>query len=356
MISIIGAGPVGCHLASLLAKKEDVQIFEEHSQIGLPVQCTGLVTPALNELVKIRKSFIVNKIGKFKIFSPSNKAVEFRLRNKNILINRMLFDRYMAEKAREKGIKFFLNHKFIDFKDKKMVFKVGNKIKKIKTDILVGADGPLSQVAKSTGLFRNRRFMIGVQARVSMNLDPEVIESYIIKKGFGWLVPESDKIARLGVAVYDNPNFHFKDLLKKRAKKCKIREYQSGLIPIYNPDVKIQKDNVFLAGDAATTIKASTGGGIIHGLMSAEELNKAIIHDEDYQYLFNKRAGKDLKLHLLMRKKIDRFSEKDYDKLIGLFGRDGLREIIEGFDRDFPSKFMFKLLLKEPRLIKFGFI
>ena len=43
MISIIGAGPAGSYLASLL-RKEEVEVFEEHDKIGLPVQCTGITT------------------------------------------------------------------------------------------------------------------------------------------------------------------------------------------------------------------------------------------------------------------------------------------------------------------------
>ena len=51
---------------------------------------------------------------------------------------------------------------------------------------------------------------------------------------------------------------------------------------------------------------------------------------------------------------MDKFDEKDYDELVGMFAKDHVRKVIETHDRDFPSKFMLKLLLKEPRLMKFG--
>ena len=39
-IAIIGAGPIGCYAGYLLAKVGNkVQIFENHSQVGLPIQC-----------------------------------------------------------------------------------------------------------------------------------------------------------------------------------------------------------------------------------------------------------------------------------------------------------------------------
>ena len=49
MISIIGAGPSGSHLACLLSKHDDVNVYEEHSEIGKPVQCTGLVTSSIKD-------------------------------------------------------------------------------------------------------------------------------------------------------------------------------------------------------------------------------------------------------------------------------------------------------------------
>ena len=45
MITIVGAGPAGSYLAYLLAKQgEKVIVLEEHSAVGSPVQCTGIVT------------------------------------------------------------------------------------------------------------------------------------------------------------------------------------------------------------------------------------------------------------------------------------------------------------------------
>ena len=67
MISIIGAGPAGSHLAYLLAKKgRKVNVYEEHKSIGDPVQCTGLVRDSIKQLVDIIKDVIVNLIKGFK--------------------------------------------------------------------------------------------------------------------------------------------------------------------------------------------------------------------------------------------------------------------------------------------------
>ena len=69
-VIIIGAGPAGCYAAYLLAKKgRDVSIFEEHSKIGLPVQCTGITTAQLKNIIELDRKFIINKIDTARIFS-----------------------------------------------------------------------------------------------------------------------------------------------------------------------------------------------------------------------------------------------------------------------------------------------
>lgn len=353
MIGVIGAGPVGSYAAYLLARKKDVHVFEEHNSIGLPVQCTGLTTRALGSVIKIRKSFLVNEISGVRVFSPNGNFINVKLKNKNFVIDRMKFDRHVAEMAEDRGVKFHLNHKFTGFNKTSKGLKLKFKGKKdLIVEKLIGADGPMSAVAKSADIFNKRKFIIGLQARVSSNFDKDLINFYLDKKGFGWIVPESEKVARVGIVSYDNPNLYFKDFLK-RVNKHKVREYSSGTIPIYNPGVISQKGDVYLVGDAATQIKATTFGGLVPGLICAEELSKAILKNKSYPRLWKKRVGKDLWLSLFLRKKLDGFSNKKYNELIALFKKEHLKKIIESNDRDFPSKFLFKLLVREPRLLKF---
>ena len=75
MISIIGGGPAGNYLAGLLAKNgEGVCVYEEHDEIGKPVQCAGIVTSELDKFVEVKKEFLVNKARKFKLFLVDNSV------------------------------------------------------------------------------------------------------------------------------------------------------------------------------------------------------------------------------------------------------------------------------------------
>ena len=356
MISIIGAGPAGCYLAYLLAKKgKDARIFEEHRKIGKPVQCTGLVTGSVQDIIRLKKEVIVNKINKVRIFSHNGKFTEIMLKDDNIVLDREKFDQYLAEKAESHGARVFLEHRFLDYKKGELIIKdlKNDKIKKIRADCLIGADGPLSRVAKSSGLFGKRRFMTGLQIRVKLKND-NAIEFYPHIGAFAWVVPENKEVARLGVASYNKVKESFDYFLKlKDISKNKIIEKQAGLIPIYSSNIKTQKNNVYLVGDAAAQLKATTGGGIIQGLLAAECLADAILNKKSYESLWKKKIGMDLSLHLQMRKALDKFSNEDYNHLISLFSKNNIKKIIEEYDRDFPSVFLLKLLFNEPKLLLF---
>lgn len=355
MISVIGAGPSGCYSAYLLAKAgEEVQIFEEHKEIGLPIHCTGLITASINDILKLKREMIVNKIDRVKIFSK-NDFLELKLKNKNLVLNRRKFDNYLADLAIEQGIKIFLNYKFIDNKNNVIKIRYNNKKETIlKTDCLIGADGPLSQVAKSNNLFGKRKFLTGIQAIAKLK-NENYIEFYPLIGRFAWVVPENEEICRIGVASYSNVKGEFDRFLKlKKIDNKMIIEKQGGLIPRYNPKLKTKKDNIYLVGDAATQVKATTGGGIIQGLKAAESLADSIINKKDYEKEWRKEIGKDLLLHLKMKKIMDKFKEKDWNLLIKIFKKDKIRKIIESFDRDYPTRFISRLILNEPRLLYFS--
>jgi len=355
MITIIGAGPAGSYLAYLLANKE-VQVFEDHNTIGKPVQCTGIITQSIKDIINIKKRFLINQVTRTKVISQDGKSIDVKLRRPNLIIDRTEFDRYLAEKAEDKGAKFHLNHKYIDCREKngRIELKLDGKTKTTETDILVGADGPFSRVARTNNLWQNRKYVIGAQARVNIETEPDQVEFFLNKGSFGWVVPENEKTARVGIACYTNTKEHFNSLLKRK-NISKIKEHQSGFIPVYNPKIRTQNRNAYLVGDAATQVKATTFGGIIQGMIAAEELSKAIQENKNYEKLWRKRIGKELLISLMIRNKMNNFSDKKYNELLKLINQKRIKSIIETHDRDYPSRFIFKLLLKEPRFLKLIF-
>jgi flavin-dependent dehydrogenase len=251
--------------------------------------------------------------------------------------------------AASSGVKIHLNSKFSGISGLLKKKAVING-KGIDADWIIGADGPMSAVAKAAGLYGSRQIVIGAQARVKMKCDADCFNTYFGHGIFSWLVPESSSVARIGVVDNKNPNALLAKLLSKVAPKGKVLEKQGGLIPIYNPSQKLVKDNVALVGDAATQVKAVSFGGIIPGLLAADALSKGIEKYEDNCA----DVKKELKLNLLMRVTMDKLGVKDYNDIISIISEGKAKQVLEEEDRDFPSKFIFKLIKSEPRLWKYA--
>jgi flavin-dependent dehydrogenase len=219
--------------------------------------------------------------------------------------------------------------------------------------MIVGSDGPMSQVAKSASIYNNRKFIQGLQVRAKYpDLEEGTTIIYLNLGEFSWIVPENDKIARIGVIGTNSTKLHGD--YKKLIAGAKIIGHQSGIVPLYNPKQPLRKsrEDIFLIGDAATQVKATTYGGIIYGLHAG----KLLAEDKDtYTKKFNKNLGRELRLSLKIRQYMNSMTDRQADELIEIFRKESNRKILAEHDRDFPSKFIVQLLLRETRFWKLGF-
>ena len=358
MITIVGAGPAGSYLAYLLAKQgRKVTIVEEHDSIGKPVQCTGIVTNSIEKFFRLKNEVIAKRLNKVIVVSKNNRiSVDVD----EIVMWRDRFDQFVAGMAEDAGAEILLGHKFMDFGGKNLIRvkdKKNGRIKEIKTEVIVGADGPYSSVAKSAGMESKSKNYIGMQAKVKVDMDTSSFETYFgsgFPNFFGWCVPESEGTARLGIGCFENAQQYFYKFLKARTGKEETLCWESGLIPLYNPKKRLQKDNVYLIGDAAAQVKATTGGGIIPSLKAAQTLCDCILNKKKYDKEFRKQSGKELLLHLRIRKLLNMFSDDDYDRLLELMSKKKVKKILKKYDRDTPIPLVINLLLKEPRFLLFS--
>lgn len=366
-ICIIGAGPAGSFAAYNLAKHFDVEIFEKHPQIGRPVQCSGLVTSTIKKIDNIFQSVdfekvIDTRIKKTRLFSEKVKC-EIKLKEPDMVLDRRKFDKWLAKLAENEGAKISTGSEFLKVKrerEKKglLVFiNKKNKIEKMRADVLIGADGFYSSVAKTIG--NSRDFIPCVQANISYKSNPECMDIFFsteYKDLFAWIVPKSSRIAEIGLGCREKPSEKFKDFLKKRNIRGKILSHTGGPISLYNKAFKIEDRGIFLVGEAATFVKATTLGGIIPSLKSAKALSNSIIGGEDYEQNI-KDLRREMQLHFMARKILDNFSDGDYNLLLKLCKNKGVEEILAKHSRDEYSniRFLFYLFLARPLLAKFLF-
>ena len=340
MIAIIGAGPIGSYVAYLLAKAgKDVTVFEAKKTIGLPISCTGIVTEEIKKIIDFDKTCVVNNVNKVIAHAPNGKTAEFKIND--IVIDRTKFDQALAKKAQKAGAKIKLNSRIDSTKQLNDY------------EHIIDASGPNPVTIKNS--YSHYK---GLQARVEGNFKKSEYHVYlgndIAPKFFAWCLPESETDARVGLATLENTKHYFDKFLKTHFKDNKVIETQGGLIPIYDKKATIQENNIFLVGDAASQVKSSTGGGIVPGLRAAKILVNSLICSKNYKKSLN-RLDKDLTMDkLFIRKAMNNFSDKNYNKLIKIVSRKPIQRLLTKENRDNSFVLLFKLLLIDPRLLFLG--
>ena len=204
MIVIVGAGPVGAQLAFELAQAgEKVALCEDHAVVGEPISCTGLVTKSILEVISKQEldAVCLNTLSAVDVIAPGGRTL--RIPTQEFVLDRAALDRLLVKKAVDAGAQLLLSHRYVGYKDKTAVFTNNGQQVKLQADTIVGADGPLSDVAKSAGIYGRRKFYVGLQATIRRACDKTVFSTQFGDAApdfFAWSVPESDMLSRVGVA------------------------------------------------------------------------------------------------------------------------------------------------------------
>ncbi len=331
MITVIGGGPIGSIAAKTCAKDNNTILFEEHKPENQPVQCAGLISISgleklgLKELSKNSGNIagiVQNKVRGAKIFSKSGKSVIIDAGvDKALVVDRRKFDEYLLNSAIDSGVEV-INKKVTDIKN--LPIKGQDKPEKI-----ILATGTRYSHHQQLN-FNVPEVLSSAQYEMEIECDPDFVELHFNSPGFfSWIIPSSEGTARIGSCTYRNPKHYLENFIKNlkqdgRIKNnWKILSKTGGAIPIYNPGLRTEYDNIILVGDAAAQVKATTGGGIIMGGIAAGCVNSGVSYENEWRG----KIGRELFVHLFIRNFLNRLSEKELVELITL--ADDYKDIIQ---------------------------
>ena len=381
-VLVVGAGPSGSRIAWNFAKGGyKVVLIDRAEVIGEPCQCAGLITPRTFDYLGYERP-ILKEMDGARLWGPKESFLDFQAsETKALVIDRPDLDRSIANKAVEAGAELLHGHTYLGHEkiDGGIKAKIRNKDKKfhIETKLLVGADGPLSRVAKNSGISGKREILTAFGADVQgyRGKDTHVdlfVGSELAPRFFGWGIPTGPNEGRIGVATTlpHKPMPFFRDYFLKGAPSkllggAKIINLISGLIPfgVANPSYT---DNVILTGDAAGMAKPTSGGGIYSGLISAdaafEVASRALDSGElssanlsPYQELISNRIGGELTKGSYLRKAFLSLNDDQLAEIISILGEPKVKKAIEKTgDLDYASLAAFSVLKTQPKLIKFA--
>ncbi len=260
-VLIIGAGPSGLSCARHLKNYGiSAKILEEHQKIGLPIQCSGLVSWNLKKFTEIDESFLERKIYKARIHSPSGFEIELKKKKPVFVINRHRFDRYLSKNLEDIVLGVKVNS--LSFKNDSVSVKTNKG--EFRARMVVGADGPNSVVAKHFQVTPQRS--MGLMTIVNENPKNNFVELFYDRKeteNFLWKIPRKNCV-EYGIMGENCKAAQLKSFFNLR--ECRT---SGGLIPIKSAK-KTYFDRCLLLGDAAGQVKPWSGGGVVYSLLCSK--------------------------------------------------------------------------------------
>jgi len=344
-ILIVGAGPIGCYVARLLKKRSfDFQIIEEHSEIGKPVHCAGLIGKnVLTEInFSLNEDVILNHIDGAQFFLNGDS---FKIYRKDVAL---VIDRKKFDCALGYGLNIDFNTRFVGIEKESRGYLVETDRGEYYADIVIGADGANSLVRKNVGFKEDIEYLRGVQFRMKHDkYNKNLVQVYLKKPFFAWVIPESNTIIRVGI-ISDNPYHNLSNFLIENSIEGEIIEKFAGVALMGK--CSTQMGNLFLVGDAACQVKPLTHGGIYYGMRCAEILVDCITNNRasDYEKLWREKFEKEVWIGLRAKHVYQQLSHGTLEKIFCLLKDNA--DLLERFgDFENHSK-IISTVIKNPHL------
>ena len=383
---VIGAGPAGLLAANEIAKRGyTVQVLEEHERVGEPDHCAGLLsTSGLKRLgIRLPKDIIQNTVMGARIYSPAGHSITImRGRREANVIDRKKFDAWLAARAIDSGALVTTQAKVKDF------IRTGSKIQSVRVSTerdeeynartFVIAEGSRCRLSGSIGfpVVQKSSKYPAFQYEVSgVDIDENIVEMFYGKQVapgfFAWIIPLGEKRARIGLAARNKSKIRLDALMRnhsiisERMKGVKIERSLGGIVLVGMPISKMVVENVVAVGDTAGIVKATTGGGVILGGMTARVAGKVVADslatDGSLEKSLSQYNGKwksmvfnELRMMHLAQMALTSLDDKGIDSVVKDASAKGLLDVVksEG-DMDLQGN-VIKRLLKDPRMILTG--
>jgi flavin-dependent dehydrogenase len=365
-VDIIGASSAGLYTALVLARKGiPVRVFDASSDLA-PEARTLILTPEFSRLFpSSAEEVILNRIHQISLFSRSSHVC-VALGEPDIVVDRKMMIQCLASDARHAGVELLLGYQLLGLEkvESELVMKfyrtaLGDTIAE-KTRVLIAADGVRSGVARALGMNVDTT-IANVQAQIQLPADirPDTACVWFARQDtpyFYWLIPECSKTAVVGVAADKMPQAE--ELLNRFLSDrgwhpLSIQaSYVAGHNMRYSSSTSMGDAAIFTVGDAAGHVKVTTIGGVVAGFCGAEAVVRAIMRREDGHSMRHPIRW-ELSLHNLMRAFLNRLSDSDYDKLLGLLNGKTL-DLLRRYNRDELRRSFWKFPLAQPRWILFA--
>ncbi|NHI83043.1 MAG: NAD(P)/FAD-dependent oxidoreductase [Candidatus Thorarchaeota archaeon] len=292
---VVGSGPAGSTCARKAALQGVKVLLIEKESHPRTKPCGGALSPRAHSILDFDIDDVIEtRIHGAFFYSPSGKRLEFyRSDITGSLVDRARFDALLVDKAREAGVETIGNSRVVAVEQTRKGVRVLTRGDSHRCNLLVGADGVNSTVAKATGIRQT-----WPAERVALCISTEaLVDSKAIARtmsiassrnglgielffgrvgcGYAWCFPKKRSL-NIGIGTPLDQAGRLKEAWKafvmfleaKKELELDVSSAQAFKVPIGGIKERLTSRRTMLVGDAAGLASPITGEGIYYALES----------------------------------------------------------------------------------------
>lgn len=359
-VAIVGGGTAGMIAARALSRRGiKTTVYEQKSVIGYPIHASGILSlNGLSGLGIDYRGAMTNTLRGANLHAAGGTLRVMTREPVAAVLDRKRLNEICRDEAEDAGANVAVRRRITPSDLNSMG----------KDNVIVGADGAVSAVARHFSMGRIARHVLTFKAEYNISAqEPEVVDLFFdrrIYKGlFAWICPNAKDIVEIGIGVdsgFMNSKLAFERFLQTKEVAGLIdgsRPMAEGasMIPMARRERIVDEEReVLLVGDAAGQVKATTGGGIIFGgnaaLMAARAIDARMKEGKnlsDYERMYMNEYGMEMRLHSFVNKFYSSMSPGGLAKMIKLAKAVGMEGFLSKYgDMDLPSLMIKRFFLR----------
>jgi geranylgeranyl diphosphate/geranylgeranyl-bacteriochlorophyllide a reductase len=302
-VVVVGGGPAGATAAhELAALGHDVLLLDRGGRVK---PCGGAVPPRLLEAFDVPEDLLVARVDTARILSPTGRRVDIPVGDGFVgMVDRGPFDAWLRDRAVSRGAKLVKGN-FVRLEDAGtgrpvVVYNEGGSRSgrevRVRSRVVVGADGALSQVARQAlpSAAARARFVFAYHEIVKSpgggteGFGPARCDVYyqgeLSPDFYAWVFPHGETTS-IGTGT-EQRGFDMRGAIRSLRSRQGLDALETirtegAPIPMHPLPKWDNGRDVILAGDAAGVVAPSSGEGIFYamtgGRISAEAVHQALV-------------------------------------------------------------------------------